>query len=113
MLSTSRILTIFLAVLLILSAFTFMSSSQAVVEIALSIASFTYGGLLGTFLLGLLFKDVKQTGALVGFTAGILGMIIVIFFTNIGWTWYTLIGVIITIITGIIYSSMVTLKGVN
>lgn len=109
-LKTSRILTIFLAVLLILSSFIFMNSSRAVVEIALSIASFTYGGLLGTFLLGLLFSKVQQTGALVGFSAGITGMIIIVFFTGIGWTWYTLIGVIITITTGMIYTSVFRIK---
>lgn len=108
-LKTSRILTIFLAVLLILSALIFMNSSRAVVEIALSIASFTYGGLLGTFLLGLLFKNVQQTAALVGFSAGITGMIIIVFFTGIGWTWYTLIGVLITITSGLLYS-IITLK---
>jgi len=108
MLSTSRIFTIFLAALLILSAFIFMNSSHTVIEVALSIASFTYGGLLGTFLLGFLFNNVQQAGALVGFTAGILGMILVIFFTDIGWTWYTLIGVLITIISGIIYSTVIT-----
>jgi sugar phosphate permease len=77
----------------------FMESSKAVVEIALSIASFTYGGLLGTFLLGLISNKIKQKEALIGFTTGIVVMILVIFLTNIGWTWYTLIGVCATIIT--------------
>ncbi len=55
----SKLLTIFWAVMLIFSAFIFMESSKAVVELALSIASFTYGGLLGTFLLGLSNKKIK------------------------------------------------------
>ena len=55
----SRFATILWAVLLVLSAFFFMNTTQTVVELALSIASFTYGGLLGTFLLGLLFKRPK------------------------------------------------------
>ena len=91
---------------LVLSALIFMNTSQAVVEIALSIASFTYGGLLGTFILGLLFKKVQQTAAIIGFSAGITGMIIVIFFTNVGWTWYTLIGVAVTITTALLSSLM-------
>jgi sugar phosphate permease len=82
----------------------FKESSRAVVEIALSIAAFTYGGLLGTFLLGLLFNKVKQKDALVAFAAGIVAMILVIFFSNIGWTWYTLVGVTVTIFIGILLS---------
>ena len=103
-LSISRKLTIFWAILLTLSAMMFMGSSLAVVEIALSIASFTYGGLLGTFLLGLLFKRVKQISALAGFAAGIIVMIFVIFLSNIGWTWYTIIGVTVTISVGLLIS---------
>lgn len=57
----SRIITIISAGLLILSALLFINCSKAVVEIALSIASFTYGGLLGTFLLGLVKKrQIKE-----------------------------------------------------
>ncbi len=49
-LKISRMFTIMWAALLVVSAIFFMNSSRAVVELALSIASFTYGGLLGTFL---------------------------------------------------------------
>ncbi len=99
-LKISRLLTILWAALLIISAMIFRKSSLAVVEIALSIASFTYGGLLGTFLLGLLFKRVKQNAVLAGFASGILFMILVISLKIVGWTWYTLIGVIVTIAVG-------------
>jgi Na+/proline symporter len=95
----SRILTIIWAILLIFSAVIFKESSRAVVEIALSIASFTYGGLLGTFLLGLISRKIKENEALIGFTTGIVVMVLVILLTNIGWTWYTLIGVSATIIS--------------
>ena len=55
----SRMFTIFWAGMLVIAAILFMESSRAVVEIALSIASFTYGGLLGTFLLGILKQKSK------------------------------------------------------
>jgi SSS family transporter len=102
----SRIITIIWAVLLILVAFLFMESSRAVVEIALSIASFTYGGLLGTFLLGLLNKKATQEDALAGFVAGIFLMITVISLKLTAWTWYTLIGVLATIIVGSLVASL-------
>ena len=105
-LKISRYFTIMWAILLIGSAFFFMSSSQTVVELALSIASFTYGGLLGTFLLGLLNKKAKQEDALAGFTAGIFIMITVITLNLAAWTWFTLIGVIATLIVGSLLSKL-------
>lgn len=102
----SRLITIIWAVLLILVAFLFMESSQAVVEIALSIASFTYGGLLGTFLLGILNKKASQEDALAGFVAGIFLMITVISLKLTAWTWFTLIGVTATLIIGSFLASL-------
>lgn len=96
----SRMFTIFWAGMLVISAILFMESSRAVVEIALSIASFTYGGLLGTFLLGILNKKAKQEDALAGFVAGIFIMISVISLKLVAWTWYTIIGVIATLLIG-------------
>ncbi|MBN1300965.1 MAG: sodium:solute symporter [Melioribacteraceae bacterium] len=99
-LKISRMFTIMWAFLLVLSAIFFMNSPQAVVELALSIASFTYGGLLGTFMLGLFVKSAKQEDALAGFTAGILIMITVISLKLVAWTWFTLVGVLATVIVG-------------
>lgn len=96
----SRILTIFWAVMLIIVAIFFMNSSKVVVELALSIASFTYGGLLGTFLLGILNKRAKQEDALAAFAAGIFIMISVITLKLVAWTWFTIIGVAATLLIG-------------
>ncbi len=106
LLNVSRLFALLWAVVLILSAFLFMNSNKAVVELGLSIASFTYGGLLGTFLLGIFFKKVKQSAAIIGFAAGILGMVFIIYYTTIAWTWYTIIGVIFTIATANIAALM-------
>jgi SSS family transporter len=106
-LKISRLLTILWAGLLVLSALIFMGSSRAVVEVALSIASFTYGGLLGVFLLGILITKAKQEDAIAGFVAGILVMVTVITLNLFVWTWFTLIGVIATIFVGTLLSSLV------
>ncbi len=105
-LKISRLFTILWAGLLVCSALLFMESPQTVVELALSIASFTYGGLLGTFLLGLFFKKAKQEDALAAFTAGIFIMISVISLKLVAWTWFTFIGVLATVIVGSILSSL-------
>ena len=103
-LKISRIITVIWAVMLIFAALFFINTSKAVVELALSIASFTYGGLLGTFLLGVLNKKAKEKDALSGFTAGILTMIVVISLKLVAWTWFTIIGVIATLIVGSLLS---------
>jgi len=96
----SRMFTVMWAILLILAALFFMNSPQTVVELALGIASFTYGGLLGTFMLGLFVKKATQEDALAGFVAGIFVMITVISMQLAAWTWYTVIGVSTTLLVG-------------
>lgn len=96
----SKLLTIFWTIMLIFSAFIFMESSKAVVEVALSIASFTYGGLLGTFLLGLSNKKIKQNHAIAGFISAIVIMSFIILFKVVAWTWFILIGVCVTLFVG-------------
>lgn len=96
----SRILTLCWGLVLICGAMLFTDAKNPVVEIGLKIASFTYGGILGTFFLGLLFTRVRQHDAFVGFAAGLLTMIAVMFLTHIDFTWHTFIGCCATIIAG-------------
>lgn len=96
----SRIFTLLWGVVLIGGAMLFTDTKNPVVELGLKIASFTYGGLLGTFFLGLLFKKTGQKDAYIGFIAGLLVMVYVIFFTKIDYTWHTFIGCSATIIVG-------------
>lgn len=93
----SKIFTLFWGVVLIGGAMLFRDSTNPVVEIGLSIASFTYGGLLGAFFLGLFFKRVNQADAIWGFVLSIISMVFVIYFTKIAYTWYVIIGVIVTL----------------
>lgn len=103
----ARRVTLLWAVLLVGSAIFFMETPQTVVELALSIASFTYGGLLGTFLLGVLIKRATQEDALAGFVGGIFIMITVISLKLVAWTWFTMIGVVTTLAIGGLLSLLV------
>lgn len=105
LLSISRMFTIMWTLLLVFAALFFMNTSQTVIELALSIASFTYGGLLGTFLLGFFVKEANEKDALIGFVAAIIVMIVVITLKLVAWTWFTLIGVGITLLVGKILSN--------
>jgi len=100
-------------IILVATAFIFIKSNESVIEIALSIASVTYGGLLGTFLLGVLFKKPRQKDAILGFTVGLIILIYVFFFTGIAWTWYTMIGALATIVAGLLSSRFTRPAGSN
>ncbi len=96
----SKRFTLLWGLILIGGAMLFTDTKNPVVEIGLKIASFTYGGLLGTFFLGLLFKRTNQIDAFAGFVAGIAAMIAVLTYTKIDFTWHTLIGCLATLIVG-------------
>jgi SSS family transporter len=71
-----------------------------VLEAGLTIASITYGGLLGVFLLGTWNRRANQTGALTGLFVGIAVMVSVRFYTPLAFTWYVLVGTIVTFAVG-------------
>jgi solute:Na+ symporter, SSS family len=94
---------------------------RPVVVVALAIASFTYGGLLGGFSLALFWKRAVQRDAITGMSIGIFCMGLVVFakqlsalipslaptlapLTGIAWPWYVLIGTTITFIAGVLSS---------
>jgi Na+/proline symporter len=70
----------------------------------LTIASITYGGLLGVFLLGTWNRRANERGALIGFFAGIATMIGVTFLTRLAFTWYVLVGTMVTFAVGSVAS---------
>jgi len=98
--SWSRAFTLLWGVTLIGGALLFTDTQNAVVELGLKIASFTYGGLLGVFFLGLFFPRTRQLDAFVGFAAGLSAMVAVIYLTSIDYTWHTFIGCVATIAAG-------------
>ncbi|MCB2204313.1 sodium:solute symporter [bacterium] len=94
----SRRLAFFWAIVLYFTAMLFIRTPDVVVELALSIASYTYGGLLGLFILTLLPGRVPSRTAGIAFFAGIAGNALIILLTPLAWTWYTLTGSLITIL---------------
>jgi SSS family transporter len=86
-----------------------------VVEIGLSIASVAYGSLLGVFLLGTATKRANQGGAIIGMITG-FALNVTLWMRQahpiwifarvplIAWTWYVLIGAIVTFTLGYLAS---------
>lgn len=79
-----------------------------VVEVGLSIASVSYGALLGVFLLGLLTRRANQRGAMVGMLLGFVTELYIWLGTHVPWTWYVTIGTTVTFATGYLASAMMT-----
>ncbi len=71
----------------------------SVLEAGLTIASIFYGSLLGLFLLARL-SAANERGALIGMAAGLATVLYVKFFTLTAWTWYVLIGTVVTFLAG-------------
>jgi SSS family transporter len=79
-----------------------------VVEVGLSIASVAYGALLGVFLLGLLTRRANQRGAIAGMLCGLVVELYVWRGTRTPWTWYVVIGTLVTFCIG--YAASIILR---
>ena len=78
-LRTSKRFALAWGVVLTLGALLFRENGTPVVIVALGIASFTYGGLLGGFFLAILWRRAIQRDAILGMSVGIFAMSFVVF----------------------------------
>ena len=97
-LKLSKLISLIWSAVLTLSAIAYLGLDKSVVEVALSVASFTYGGLLGVFFLCIFFEHIESRAAIVGFLTSITVMAMVITQTAIAWTLYTVIGLATTLL---------------
>ena len=77
-------------------AMLFRSLTNPVVELGLGIASFTYGGLLGAFLLGL-GRRVRQIDAVIAYTLTLLALLFSVRSGVLAWPLYTAVGAALTV----------------
>lgn len=125
----SRGLTFFWGFVFIGFASLFTEQDNPVVELGLAIAGYTYGGLLGVFLLGLLVKRTQELDAVVSFVFTIIFMVVFIFgvwyspaegwmfeilpsdavkaelgLRPVAWPWYPVIGAVMHLVVGSLLS---------
>ena len=79
----------------------------SVLEAGLAIASVPLGALLGVFSLGVLTRRVNETMAISGMVCGLAAISYVTLYTEIAWTWYTVIGSVVTFSTAWLGSVLV------
>jgi SSS family transporter len=117
----SRFMTLFWAMLLFVLALLSRGGGH-VVEVGLSIASVAYGSLLGVFLLGTVSRSANETGAMIGMIGGFAVNLFLwkqphalpfalggahFVFPKIAWTWFVLIGSLLTFVLGWTMSKMI------
>jgi SSS family solute:Na+ symporter len=78
----------------------------SVLVAGLTIASITYGAMLGVFLLGIWNSRANATGAIAGMLVGLATMVAVNRFSTLAWTWYVLVGTVVTFASGSIVSAI-------
>ena len=93
----SRFFALFWGVVLVSGAMLFKDTTAPVVVLGLKIASFTYGSMLGVFLLGIFFTEATQKDAMIGFLIGILSTGAILMYTTIAFTWQGCIGCVVTL----------------
>ncbi|HYS19919.1 MAG TPA: sodium:solute symporter [Gemmatimonadales bacterium] len=112
-----RWLTLFWTAVLVTGAMAFRDQNTPVVQLALSVASVTYGGLLGTYILGGLWRRARQRDVIVAIVTSVvimtpivLGAVIPQFpqrwhwLPGLAWPWYVPLGTGITVCVGIVSS---------
>jgi SSS family solute:Na+ symporter len=112
----SRGLTLFWGAVLILIAVISQYLHESVLVLALTIASIPYGAMLGIFLLGVLTKRATSRGALTGAAMGLAVLILIVtgkayHIIDIAWTWYVVIGTLVTFCGGWIASTISSSNG--
>jgi SSS family solute:Na+ symporter len=103
----SRLATFCWAMVLFALAVLALQKVGRVVEVGLQIASVAYGALLGVFLLGVLTRRANQRGAMVGMLFGFCTGVYLWQWTHVPWTWWVLIGTIVTFAVGYAVSSTI------
>ncbi len=116
-LQTAKLCSLAWGVVLLIAALLYRQNGTPIVVVALSIASFTYGSLLGGFFLGILSKRPNERDALIGMTVGLVVMSCVVFakqlmgilpflepISRVAWPWYVLIGTSVTVGVGMLSS---------
>ena len=71
--------------------------------LGLKIGTFTYGALLGVFLLGVLTRRGNDLGNTISMGASILTILFIEFYTEVAWIWYVLIGTVVTFFVGYLF----------
>ena len=112
LLSVGRWLTLVWTAVLVAGAMAFRNQNTPVVQLALSIASITYGGLLGTYLLGGLWPRARERDVIVAIIVSVLAMTPIVLgvpwrvLPGLAWPWFVPLGTGVTVAVGMLSSAV-------
>src|SRR6059036_199673 len=112
LLRVGRWLTLFWTAVLVTGAMAFRDQNTPVVQLALSIVSITYGGLLGTYLLGGLWPRARQRDVIAAILVSVAVMTPIVLgvpwraLPGLAWWWYVALGTGVTVVVGMASSLM-------
>ncbi len=96
----SKLISFIWAIVLIIIALMFDAGNKAIVMVGLEIASFTYGGLLGLFLLSKSKRAFHPASLGIGLVAS-MGIVFVLKFFGLAWTWYITVSVLVNLLVSL------------
>jgi len=122
LLRVGRWLTLVWTTILVAGAIAFRDQNTPVVQLALSIASLTYGALLGTYILGGAWPRARQRDVIIALIVSILIMSPIVlgavlphfplrWLPGLAWPWYVPLGTGITVAVGIASSMIASADG--
>jgi SSS family solute:Na+ symporter len=76
----------------------FMRKNRSALDQALSVSGLINGPVLGIFLVGTFLRRVSEPPALIGMLVSLACMLYIRFMTPLAWTWYVLLGSLITFV---------------
>lgn len=96
----SRLISFGWTCVMMLIAVFLKDTRSPLVELGLSIASITYGGMLGIFIQGALFEKFSDRAALGGVAASIVTVLVISFAFEVFWPWFVPIGFAVSLVAG-------------
>lgn len=107
----SRILSLFWGVVCLFFAFFAGNIEGTVIEVINKIGSVFYGPILGVFILAIMTKKTHAFGANIGIVSGVLfNVYLWIYVPEIFWFWWNAMGCFITLVTGVLISTIIPKK---
>ena len=110
-----RWLTLVWTAILVAGAIAFRDQNTPVVQLALSVASLTYGSLLGTYILGGAWPRARQIDVIIAIVVSVILMSPVVlgavipgfpfhWLAGLAWPWYVPLGTAVTVAVGMLSS---------
>src|SRR5437660_1189419 len=124
LLAVGRWMTLLWAAVLTAGAMAFQRQDTPVVQLALTVASLTYGGLLGTYLLGGFWKRARERDVIIAIVVSVVVMSPIVlgavipglpgwarWLPGLAWPWYVPLGTALTVGVGMVASVVGTMEG--